>query len=42
MEQAFHDYRSGAVRGGIKGQEFDAIKQAYTHKAAAFHSMIGA
>jgi hypothetical protein len=42
MEQAFHDYRAGAVRGGIKGQEFDAIKQAYTHKAAVFHSMIGA
>jgi len=40
MKPAFHDQRSGAVRGGIKGQAFDEQKQAYTRKAAAFHSMV--
>jgi len=40
MQQAFHDHRAGAVRGGIKGEAFDEKKQAYTRKAAAFHSMI--
>ncbi len=40
MQQAFHDHRAGAVRGGIKGQEYDEKKQAYTREAAAFHTMI--
>lgn len=40
MQKAFHDHRPGAVRGGIKGQEYDEKKQAYTRQAAAFHSMM--
>jgi len=40
MRSAFHDNRAGAVRGGIKGQAFDAQKQAYTRQAAAFHGML--
>jgi hypothetical protein len=40
MQKAFHDHRAGAVRGGIKGQEYDEKKQAYTRNAAAFHAMI--
>jgi hypothetical protein len=40
MHDAFHDHRARAVRGGIKGQAFDEQKQAYTRKAAAFHSML--
>ena len=40
MNEAFHDHRAGAVRGGIKGQMFDETKQAYTQRAAAFHGML--
>jgi len=40
MKDAFHDHRAGAVRGGIKGQQFDESKQTYTRKAAQFHGML--
>lgn len=40
MAEAFLDHRAGSVRGGIKGQQYDEPKKAYTRKAAAFHNMI--
>ena len=39
LEEAYHDVRPGAVRGGIIGQAFDMDKAAYTRKAAAYHGM---
>lgn len=39
LEEAYHDTRPGAVRGGIIGQAFDNDKLAYTKKAAAYHGM---
>lgn len=39
LNEAYFDHRQGAVRGGIVGQQFDAPKQDYTTRAAAFHAM---
>lgn len=39
LTEAYFDHRQGAVRGGILGQKFDAEKQDYTVRSAAFHAM---
>lgn len=40
LKEAYFDHRQGAVRGGILGQQFNAEKQDYTARAAAFHNMV--
>ncbi len=40
LSDAYHDTRAGAVRGGIKGTQFDAEKVCYTRLAAAHHKML--
>jgi hypothetical protein len=40
LEEAYHDTRAGAVRGGIKGAEFDVDKIDYTRRAATYHGML--
>jgi hypothetical protein len=40
LKEAYHDTRAGAVRGGIKGAEFDVDKIDYTRRAATYHGML--
>ncbi len=40
LTEAYHDTRAGAVRGGIKGAQFDTEKIRYTRLAAAHHEML--